>query len=186
MRGAAVRNVLAGLAALIATLACGSAARAESRTSPWDRDWLFEADLGVGTPVGLVGAQLERRLGPVVAVRAGLGWNVLSVQGAGMLRLRFVDAPAINVGAGFSGGRFQPLCFWCDVTPTWKLAFFNNYELSLETRARTGFTFRFYLGWGWLLNPRAYDCADCDDDDAVGAVPAGVPYLGLAFGSAFE
>jgi hypothetical protein len=188
MRGPAARNMLKWTAAL-AVLACGSPARAQPQgPSVWDRGWLFEADLGAGTPVGLVGAQIERRLGPAVAVRAGIGWNLLSVHGAGMLRIRIPDAPALNLGAGFSGGRFHPFCIWCseEARPTWKLAFFNNYELSLETRAQTGFTFRFYLGWGWLMNTEAYECTECTEDLDPGQIPVGVPYTGIALGGAFD
>lgn len=156
---------------------------AAEAVSRWDRPWLIEGSMGIGTPVGLLGLQLERRFATSAALRAGLGWNGYGLHGAGMIRVRLPQAPALNLGAGVSGGPFHPLCIMCDeAAPTWDLAFFNNYELSAEARARTGFTFRIYLGWAWLMNTGAYDCPECEGERPT--VPQGVPYFGLALGGA--
>jgi hypothetical protein len=175
----------AALAALF--VVAGSSATARAQASAEAPTWRVELSLGLGTPVGLVGAHVERRIAEWFALRAGAGAALDGVQVAGMARLRVPAAPVLNYGVGLSGGPHQEWQLFCEcVLPEWDFALWNNHELVLESSSDHGFVFSVALGAAILLNPNARHCGPgrCDEDAA--SVTHAMPYLALAFGSAFD
>jgi hypothetical protein len=166
----------------------------EPARSPWDEDWALAATAGFGAPTGLLGAEIERRVTSWLALSAGIGGTTAGFQGAAMTHLHLPSNPIVSLGAGISGGPYQPLdfsislCFSdpCEepAVPRWDLALWNNYELSFELRGKTGFLFRGFLGAAWLLNRDAFTCESCGDE--VPDRPTVLPYLGFAVGRAFS
>jgi hypothetical protein len=162
----------------------------DAPVSRWDRGWAFHLSLGVGTQVGVVGLQVERRVTSWLAAQAGGGFGA-HPQFAGMARLRIPTAPAVNFGVGVSGGGYrQNDCWFCDreYILRWHPALWNNYELSLEHRAEMAFTLRAFAGVAALLNPNAaeVDCNACEVGGSPPKITKALGYGGIAIGASFD
>jgi len=143
---------------------------------PCTRPWLVNAHLGVATPIGVTGLELERDLFDRFSVAAGGGLGLSGLQGSAWLRARLTgisrrkhrNPTRIGVGAGLSAGRFaQGGCFsfFCGgEKEVWDWIVWANLELFAEKRFDSGLTLRPYLGWSFPT--AASDCHYGDDSDA--------------------
>jgi hypothetical protein len=190
-------------AVLGVSLACQPAARAAAAEDPPEevgprpraRRSAVYFDFGLGTPVGLKGIEVTRRVGQSFELSAGVGLGLAAqiaqpnaglgdlVQWAVMPRLRFGgDRSAVTLGAGLSGGEFAHVV-GLDVDggagstrDTLYDTLWANLELGGEQWSRGGFAFRYYVGLahGTMLSAPSR-----------AGSPVDVPYLGLGVGYAF-
>ena len=188
-RARAVRFTRVQIPALVliaaACLMTGRAAAQPQDRSVWDRTFVGELSFGVGTPTGVAGVHGELRVASPLALRFGLGVGAMSdPQGAAMLRLRLPQLPALNLGAGLAAGSYGVVCIFCDreQQPYWALAYWNNYELSLEARTSRGVMLRAFGGAAVLLNRDGYACTSGCDEADVRAIAAALPYFGVGLG----
>jgi hypothetical protein len=135
--------------------------------------------------------QLERRVASWLALQAGCGLGV-HPQLAATARLRIPEAPAFNLGIGVSGGRYKQVdCYLCfegsPFTMRWDPAVWNNYEVSVEHRARGPFTLRASLGLAALLNRDSVEvaCDSCSPDRRPPAATRVLGFGGIAIGATF-
>lgn len=179
-----------------------SSARAQSVADPWEKPFAVEGQVGVGTPLGFVGAQAEYAPFPWLGLSGGIGLSDDGLQIAMMPRLRVpLGSVALALGLGMSAGAEEQracegpggLCLDMDYEGpeydrTWNLGVFGNAEVAMEVRARSGFVFRTSLGMALLLNAGDYDCRGPDADTCIkddSDVAVWFPYLGVSFGYAF-
>lgn len=151
---------------------------------------------GFGTPVGTLGASGELSVLKYAALQLGVGHNgegpQLALTGYG--RLPVSDTFALDVGAGLSGGPYVHRTNWLDADHSddtkWDTAIFLNGEFALETLARSGFSTRWSLGAGRLLNPNdVSECSSGGEPDTCSdsrKKAYTVPYIGVALGYAFS
>jgi len=164
----------------------------------------FDAHLGMGTPLGLLGGSLEVTPVAALTVGAGVGTSAFGPQVAGLVRLR--TAPrregSFYVGGGYSQGRYEqglsnrygifstfdgifesmgehPPTPW----RSWQTARWLNLEIGADTRRASGLDARGFLGIANLLNPNQNELTD----DELGApsplnVVPWVIYCGMAIG----
>jgi hypothetical protein len=113
------------------------------------------AQLGLGTPLGWAGVELERTLTSFLAVSAGIGMGFAGPQLAAMPRLRLEEGRfAFTVGAGLSRGRYR----WSDncsldCTPTVMrgTVTWANLEGGIERRLANDLSLRAFVGFGHVL-----------------------------------
>ncbi len=177
--------------------------------SGWaERRLALDANVGLATPLGLLGVSLEYAPIRWVSLGAGVGTNLEGPQFAGMLRVRFTPnrPTSLFVGGGYSQGRFsqglltrygmlsipqgvldaggeRPATPW----RRWKRARWLNLELGGEKRSDGGFDVRGFGGVALLLNSgsntvdKVEHVPGFETPPPVGVVPI-VLYLGAAFG----
>jgi len=118
--------------------------------------------LGIATPLGFVGAELEARLARWLSVSAGVGLAASGVQGAVMARpaIPIGDDANVYLGLGASAGRWV----WFEFPPdeaqkTWNIAYWANAELGVWYRYRSpAWSGRLFLGYSRILNRDGYEC----------------------------
>ncbi len=150
----------------------------------------LEAQVGAGTPLGLVGLAVSVDLLTQIALEAGGGWSLDGPQGGAMARLRRVSGKwAAGLGVGGSLGPYART--WGDVTPiyrlptgieksaSWHPAYWTNVEGFTEWRGVAGARVRGGIGFAWHVNH-----ADCYGDQAAcERMPVlGTFYAALAIG----
>ena len=148
--------------------------------------------VGLGTPVGAIGAEVEETVMPNWSLSAGLGWGMANApQASAMIRwLGGGLRSKVTIGGCVSGGKYKwtEFCFDCDDGPVTKsgTVAWGNLEMGGEHRFWSGIAFRYFAGYGHVV---AGDVAcgagspACTDRDAKDAHTAG--YTGFAFGGAF-
>jgi len=163
----------------------------------WSRLIAVNAHVGVGTPYGWAGVAGELSPFDWATLSVGLGvggrpfdLDTTTFPQVGIVpRLRYVTGhSAIGGGAGVSFGPFD----WevdGQGTAHFDLALWINVEASFEYRSRKGLSLRLYVG-GALLASGDPDSVACVDGTtgctAEVDPPWAIPYVGLAFGYAFD
>jgi len=186
MRIAVVALILLGLASTRTAAAEGDDAISSFEAKPT----AIYAVLGLATPVGMVGAEVEETILPNWSLSAGVGWSDSGAgQGAAMIRWMAGGLRSkVTIGLGASGGAYKSADFCishCVAAKTGTVAW-ANLEAGGEHRFWSGFAFRYFAGYGRVV---AGDVAcgegspACTDHDAKDARNAG--YTGIAFGGAF-
>jgi hypothetical protein len=179
----------------LVAVASGRAAAADNGdgASPFEsRPTAIYAVLGLGTPVGLVGAEVGEMILPNWSLSAGLGWGAANApQGAAMIRwLGGGQRSKVTIGAGISGGKYKwtEFCFDCDNGPVTKsgTVAWGNVEIGGEHRFWSGFALRYFGGYGHIIagdlvcDPPATSCGPYYQDDGYYVV-----YTGIAVGYSF-
>lgn len=182
----------------------------EREVSPWvTRPWALELTLGIATPLGFVGASVERSFGSL-ATSLGVGTNLNGIEGALQTRFLFHDSsPSVYVGVSASLGRHVqngtgegvPALFTrplgandhsgVHVRHEWRVAPWANLEVGIERRSGTTMS-RYFTGIAVLLKS-APSSTVVENDGGYG--PAGaidrrpksaaIWYGGVAFGPTF-
>lgn len=148
------------------------------------------AQLGLGTPLGFYGGEVEQTVTSFLALSGGAGIGQAGPQVAFMPRVRLgSDTSAVVAGAGVSYGkyRYSTICLvFCDRSSavfegkvTWV-----NAEAALEHRWPSGLSLRLFLGAG----RRVAGALPCTADGGCGRLRPTVlvvPYLGTALGWSF-
>jgi hypothetical protein len=184
----------AGFLALTLVVAASGRAAADNDASatPFEsRPTALYAVLGLGTPVGLVGAELEEMILPNWALSLGVGWGAANApQGAAMLRwLGGSQWSKFTIGAGISGGQFKWMdlaCFY-DTCPTKSgTVAWGNVEIGGELRTPSGFALRYFGGYGHIIagdlvcDPPATSCGPYSQNDGYNLI-----YVGVGVGYSF-
>ena len=185
----------AGVLALTLVLAASSRAAAadnDGSASPFEsRPTAIYAVAGFGTPVGLVGAEVEEMILPNLSLNAGVGWGAANApQGAGMIRwLGGNQRAKFTIGAGISGGKYKYTdlsCFY-DTCPTKSgTVAWGNVEIGGELRSSNGFALRYFGGYGHIIagdlvcDPPATSCGPYYQNDGYNLI-----YVGIAVGYSF-
>jgi len=149
------------------------------------------AILGVWTPVGFMGAELEQTIAPNWTMSAGAGLSTSGLQGSAMVHmLAGGERSKLTVGAGISGGKYtwRESCLDCDDgavkngTVAW-----GNVELGGEHRFSSGFAIRYFGGYGHVIagdltcdSTFNNDCVQYHRDDGYDVI-----YGGVGLGGAF-
>lgn len=187
---------VAALALVLIVAASGRAAAAgdDASASPFEsRPTAIFGILGLGTPVGSVGVEMEQMVLPNWSLSAGAGWGAANaLQGAAMVRW-LVGSPQgkLTIGAGISGGKYQWTDFFCidcedgPVTKSGTVAW-ANLEVGSEIRLSSGLALRFFGGYGHIIagnlvcDPPATSCGPYYQDAGYDLI-----YLGGGVGYAF-
>ena len=105
-----MRAAVFALMLVIAVSGRAAAADNGDNARPFEsRPTTIYAVAGLGTPVGLVGAEVEEMILPNWSLSAGVGWGAADApQGAAMLRwLVGNELAKFTIGAGISGGKYK-------------------------------------------------------------------------------
>lgn len=187
----------AALALTLVVAASGRAAAAadnDNSASPFEsRPTAVYAVLGLGTPVGLVGVEMEETILPNLSLSAGVGWGAANApQGAAMIRwLGGGQRSKVTIGAGISGGTYKWTEFClddCDNGPATKsgTVAWGNVEIGGEHRFWSGFALRYFAGYGHIIagdlvcDPPATSCGPYYQNDGYSLI-----YTGIAAGYSF-
>jgi hypothetical protein len=142
----------------------------------------FEAQLGLGAPLGFAGIALDLTLYRFLSLSGGVGLGGSGLQTAAMSRIRIFDfgseLGSILAGVGYSTGPYtwNPICIdQCDQR-TWTRADWLNLELAAEPRPSAFTRLRVSLGVAVLTNPS--DGMPTSDTNG----PGFLLYLGCAVG----
>lgn len=161
---------------------------------PWDSKFAVLGHIGIGTPVGFLGAGAEAAAARWLVFEAGAGLGPAGPEAAGLLRLRgtLSRSTAVDLGGGVSVGNYE----WVEgpfvdnpAGKRAKPAYFGNVELVVEHRAggASGFQMRELLGYAVILNPGSLECfeeiAHCQKDHQKDGKR--VLFLGMSFGYYF-
>jgi len=182
--------------ALVALASARAMAADDDAASPFEaKPTAVYLVFGLGTPVGLMGAEIEQTLAPNASISVGAGWGVAGPQGAAMLRLLSGgERSKFTLGGGVSGGKYnwQEFCFDCEdaATKTGTVAW-ANVEVGGEHRFWSGFAIRYFGGYGHVVagdlacdaGPSTSSLDNClryHQDDGKTLV-----YTGIALGGAF-
>lgn len=173
-----------------------SVARAdESQPAPASADphVAVSGTLGIATPVGEAGIELEARLARWLSLSAGVGLGASGPQLATMVRLGMpaTDSTTVQVGFGLSEGAYT----WTELTfdepakKTWERAYWMNAELGLAYRfddGRSNWSLRTFGGIGKVINDQDFSCNDdhCMTDHQGDG--ASQKYVGVSVGRAFS
>lgn len=136
----------------------------------------FIGTVGLATPVGVAGLELEVRPTRWISFGAGFGMGLTGPQFATMGRFGVPLGRIVTVrfGLGASAGPykwFEQLVNLClsrsvtcpDDTKTWDIAYWGNGELGVELRLKERLIGRPFVGFSHILNPRG--CDDCNDSN---------------------
>jgi hypothetical protein len=185
---------LAVAAFTLVALAAASAAADDRDVSAFEaRPIAVYAVMGLGTPVGLMGAELERTLEPHWTISAGAGWGLSGFQGSAMTHFLFGDSTRSRfvVGAGISGGRYiwrESCLVDCD-DPAEKTGnvMWANLEVGGEHRFFGGFAIRYFAGYGHVVAGDLVCSSDASSGCAAMSRETGrdILYSGVALGGAF-
>jgi hypothetical protein len=188
---------LAGLAFTVVTLTAATGATAEDDdiTAFQAKPTAVYAVLGFGTPVGLMGAEVERTLEPHWTISAGAGLGATGFQGSAMTHLLIGEGrrSRLAVGAGISGGKYvwkEWWCIDCDGLPQKTgSVMWGNLEIGGEHRFFSGFALRYFGGYGHVVagdlvceapSPTSTACANLSRETGRDII-----YTGVALGGAF-
>jgi hypothetical protein len=157
------------------------------------RPLTLAGQVGLRSPGGLIGFEMEYGLLRWLAVGAGLGPSLsLNEDGVGLQtgawlapRWAFTSV-AIGLDLGASFGRYHESGFMDEHSPwaTYDSASWFNAAARFQYIYRRGFSFRAFLGAATLLNPHDGYCGDGYQQTECERIVLG--YGGLAFGYAFE
>jgi len=149
------------LALMLVTLAAGRATAAENdeSVSPFEsRSTAVFGVVGLGTPVGLVGAEVEQMVLPNWSLSAGAGWGAANAPqlSAMMHFLAGGVRSKVTIGAGISHGKYkweELFCFDCEDGPVTKsgTVTWGNVEIGGEHRFWSGFALRYFGGYGHII-----------------------------------
>jgi hypothetical protein len=151
------------------------------------------AVVGFGTPVGLMGAEIERTLEPHWTISAGGGWGLSGFQGSAMTHFLLGDSSQSRfaVGAGISGGKYtwkESCLIDCD-DPAEKTGsvMWGNLEVGGEHRFFGGFAIRYFAGYGHVVAGDLVCTSDMNSGCASLSRETGrdIIYTGVALGGAF-
>jgi hypothetical protein len=178
---------------LLAAAAGPAAAAGNEDASPFEsRPTVLYGVLGLGTPVGLVGVEVEETIRSHLSLTAGVGWGAANApQGAVMIRALVLSASdfRLTIGAGISGGKYKWsdwFCFYDTCTTKSGTVAWGNLEIGGEHRLATGFALRYFLGYGHMVggdfvcDPPATSCGPYYENDGRDLI-----YLGVGVGYAF-
>jgi hypothetical protein len=197
-----VRRVAAGLMALCAALLSARPMHAQAPDDA-DAEWIarpfaLEAQLGLGTPLGIAGIAADYSVLPWVSVLAGAGWGMGGVQlsvgsrarllrmGRSRLTLQLdysIGGAALSSSAGVGGGAEirAERAHWLDAA------------VGVERRMASGVLARMYFGYSFLLGMNDWRCVEtqqgvrtaCSQRPADLLIGPGVFTFGLSAGYAF-
>lgn len=148
----------ARLALILVALASPRAFAADDHeaATPFEsRPTAIYAVLGIWTPVGFLGAEVEETILSHLTVSAGGGWSTSGPQGSVMMHvLAGGERSKLTLGAGVSGGKYTWVewCIDCDDgarkngTVAW-----GNVEIGGEHRFWNGFALRYFGGYGHII-----------------------------------
>lgn len=188
--------------ALTVAIGFAPAARADSETG--DPKRALSGVIGFGTPVGGLGVEGSYRIRPDLELSVGLGLGLaaaiskaMPIQLAVMPRYRIGNPRnALTLGLGMSGGKYgDVLVLGCESqedfvqcnTHDARYTLWANAEIGGEHVGPSGFTVRYFVGYGRILAQGAHDCTYLNQptDNCPGPVAANMPYLGVALGQLF-
>ena len=145
-------------ALLSAALALASPARAENvvESSTFQtRPTAIYAQLGLGTPLGWGGVEIEQTLASFLAVSAGAGMGFAGPQIAAMPRLRFGhqnQAATFGLGASYGSYSWDDNCTLdCNPTVRRGTVAWGNVEAGFEQRSQSGLSIRLFAGYGHVI-----------------------------------
>jgi hypothetical protein len=169
------------------------AAEDDESVSPFEsRSTAVFGVIGLGTPVGLIGAEVEQIVVPNWSLSAGAGWGAANAPQLSVMTHLLAGGvrSKVTVGVGISHGKYkwEEFCFDCDDGPVTKsgTVTWGNIEIGGEHRFWSGFALRYFGGYGHII---AGDLV-CDNAPS-GCGPyyqsAGynVIYTGIGVGGAF-
>ena len=149
--------------------------------------------VGLGTPVGAIGAEVEETVMPNWSLSAGLGWGMANApQASAMIRwLGGGLRSKVTIGGGVSGGKYKwtEFCFDCDDGPVTKsgTVAWGNVEIGGEHRFWNGLALRYFGGYGHIIaghldcqNATPTTCEQYYEDDGTNVI-----YTGFGVGGAF-
>lgn len=182
---------------LVLTLVVAASVRAavadnDGSASPFEsRPTAIYAVVGLGTPVGLVGAEVEETILPHLSLSAGVGWGAANApQGAAMLRwLGGSHWSRFTIGAGISGGQYKWTdlsCFYDTCPSKSGTVAWGNVEIGYELRSSSGFALRYFGGYGHIIagnlvcDPPATSCGSYYQNDGYNLI-----YVGAGIGYSF-
>ena len=186
---------VAVLALTLVVVASGrAAADNDGSVSPFEsRPTAVFAELGLGTPVGLVGVEVEEMIGRTCRWSACCRrWGAANApQGAAMLRwLGGSHWSRFTIGAGISGGQYKWRdwsCFY-DTCPTKSgTVAWGNVEIGAELRSSSGFALRYFGGYGHIIagdlvcDPPATSCGPYYQNDGYNLIYIGAVAVGYSF-----
>jgi hypothetical protein len=187
-----MRAAVFALTLVVAASGRATAADNDGSARPFEsRPTALYAVLGLGTPVGLVGAELEETILPSLSLSAGVGWGAANApQGSAMLRgLIGGQRSKFTIGAGISGGQYKWTdlsCFY-DTCPTKSgTVAWGNVEIGGEHRFPGGFALRYFGGYGHIIagdlvcDPPATSCGPYYQNDGYNLI-----YTGIGVGYSF-
>ncbi len=165
----------------------GSGVAAPSNLYGWGH-FAAEAQLGLGTPIGVGGVLFDADVHPDISLTAGAGIG-FGPQFAALLRYRRGHVPlrwgfGLGVTRGRGGDKFTD---WVMGNPTygphWDPGWWANFELFVETRYTNGARWRCSVGGTAIVNVQ--DCVWESTDLSNGtrcskSMP--LPYFGCAIG----
>jgi len=187
-----MRAAVLALTLVVAASGRAAAADNDGSASPFEsRPTAIYAEFGVGTPVGLMGVEVEEMILPNLSLSAGAGWGAANApQGAAMLRwLGGSHWTKFTIGAGISGGgyKWSDLSCFYDICPTKSgTVAWGNLEIGYEQRSASGFVLRGFGGFGHIIagnlicDPPATSCGPYYQNDGYNLI-----YIGVAVGYAF-
>ncbi|HEY7371908.1 MAG TPA: hypothetical protein VIF57_06990 [Polyangia bacterium] len=193
MRRAAVIAIAFALIALASTTVA-AAEDDEGQVSAFEaKPTAVYAVVGFGTPVGLMGAELERTLEPHWTISASGGWGLSGFQGSAMTHFLLGDSrqSRFAIGAGISGGNYtwkESCLVDCD-DPAEKTGsvMWGNLEVGGEHRFFSGFAIRYFGGYGHVVAGDLVCTSDMNSGCASLSRETGrdIIYTGVALGGAF-
>jgi hypothetical protein len=187
-----MRTAFLALTLVVAVSGRAAATDNDGSASPYQtRPTAIYAELGLGTPVGLVGAEVEEMILPNWSLSAGVGWGAANApQGAAMLRwLVGNELAKFTIGAGISGGQYKwwDWASFYDTTATKSgTVAWGNVEIGAEIRTRSGFALRYFGGYGHIIagdlvcDPPATSCGPYYQNDGYNLI-----YIGVGVGYSF-
>jgi hypothetical protein len=121
--------------------------------------------VGLGTPLGFVGAELEAHLSRWASLAAGAGMASQGPQLAVMARggIPLGDSSTLTLGLGLSEGKYQWTEFVFDepAVKTWNRAYWTNAEAGVAFRFGHGpVSGRPFVGFSRVINGQDYMCND--------------------------
>ncbi|MEZ4224560.1 MAG: hypothetical protein R3B13_26655 [Polyangiaceae bacterium] len=155
----------------------------------WDRPNLLEFHVGLGTPYGAFGVAYVRDVARYFGFVVGGGKGSEGPQAVAGVRARIpLSSVAISAELSWSGGPYRwdscgVLCFRDSDVKQWDFAHWLNVSPALEYRSAGGFSTRFYLGVGGLLND-ADQCYNTDHSDGCSGSDDLLFFLGVSLGAA--
>ena len=182
------------LALTFVTVVSARARAADDAATPFEaKPTALFAVLGVGTPVGFMGAEVEQMVLPNVSLSAGLGWGVANaLQSATMVRwLGGGQRSKVTIGAGVSWGKYtwqEYFCIDCDyVVHKSGTVVWGNVEIGGEHRFWNGFALRYFGGYGRIV-AGDFTCDTLDDPVCTRYYQndgTSIVYTGIGIGRAF-
>jgi len=184
-----MRVVPLAVFSLVALASTTAAADEEDVSTFVSKPTAVYAVLGFGTPVGFLGAEVERTLEPMWTISAGAGWGAAGPQASAMTHVLLGPSgrSKFAVGAGISGGKYswRPFCVDCDEdAPKTGSVMWGNVEIGGEHRFGSGFALRYFGGYGHIVmgdltcDPKAGNCPYSPSDGR------NLIYTGVALGGA--